>query len=292
MEEKNFSVENLLGSLTGATEIEGAFDEFASLLSLDDEKFNVLKEVVLDEVERNLSGTSERYLLTKAIQEGGIDIDELSSMFEVMVEAIDEELKSYSDTKKDFLKRVIALVFNAINEASGRFSETLEIPIELIHEDAKMPTYANMGDAGMDIYAIEDITINPGETVLVKTGLKVAIPQGYELQVRPKSGRCLKTKLRVANSPGTIDSGYREEIGVIIENLDPPIRDIEYTQDSPEEVKIHSILHGAPFYITKGEKFAQLILNKVPRAIFFEVGNINEYEGDTRNGGFGSTGLK
>ena len=143
----------------------------------------------------------------------------------------------------------------------------------------------------MDVYALEDITVNPGETVLVKTGLKVAIPVGYELQVRPKSGRALKTKLRVANTPGTIDSGYRDEIGVIIENIEHPIQDIEYEFDEHGTPIIKSILHGKSYTINKGDKFAQLVLNEVPHVAFYKVDNINEIKGD-RGGGFGSTGLK
>ena len=70
--------------------------------------------------------------------------------------------------------------------------------------NCRMPEYAHIDDSGMDLYALEDYTIHPGETKLIPTGLKFAIPNGYELQIRPKSGRCLKTKLRVANTPATI----------------------------------------------------------------------------------------
>ena len=137
----------------------------------------------------------------------------------------------------------------------------------------------------------EPVTINPGETKLIPTGIKVAIPRGYELQVRPKSGRALKTKLRVANTPGTIDCGYRDEVGVIIENIDSPIKDITYDFDEKGNIIIKSILHGSPYYIEKGTKFAQLVLNEVPTASFMQVEDIHEIEGD-RNGGFGSSGLK
>ena len=80
----------------------------------------------------------------------------------------------------------------------------VDVKVQKIHEDAVIPEYAHVTDAGADIYAIEDMAVKPHTTVLVRTGLKVAIPTGYEIQVRPKSGRALKTKMRVANSPGTI----------------------------------------------------------------------------------------
>jgi dUTP pyrophosphatase len=140
----------------------------------------------------------------------------------------------------------------------------------------------------MDIYALEDITIAPGETKLIPTGLKVAIPAGYELQVRPKSGRCLKTKLRVANTPGTIDAGYRDEIGVIIDNIEPFIKDAEMDENG----RLYNVLFGQSYTIGKGEKFAQLVLAEVPKAVFYEVEKVDAIENDGRNGGFGSTGVK
>ena len=97
--------------------------------------------------------------------------------------------------------------------------EKVQISIELCHPAAKMPSYARQGDAGMDIYAVEDLVIKPGKTVLVRTGLKVAIPRGYEIQIRPRSGLSLKTPLRVANSPGTIDAGFRDEVCIIMSNI-------------------------------------------------------------------------
>ena len=197
-----------------------------------------------------------------------------------------------SETKRDFLKQLVGIIFNEFVESEGISKRVINIPIQLIHEDAKIPTYANITDAGLDIYALEDITIGPGETKLIKTGLKVAIPKGYELQVRPKSGRSLKTKLRIANTPGTIDSGYRDEIGVIVENIEPPIKDIGYEfDDATKRPIITSILHGESYTISKGDKFAQLVLSEVPQAAFYEVGDIGEFEGD-RGGGFGSTDNK
>ncbi len=100
--------------------------------------------------------------------------------------------------------------------------EKVKIYIEKCRETAIIPEYANVDDAGMDICAAEDLVINPGETAIVPTGLKVAIPEGFELQVRPRSGISLRTKLRLSNSPGTIDSGYRNEVGIILSNISNP----------------------------------------------------------------------
>jgi dUTP pyrophosphatase len=151
-----------------------------------------------------------------------------------------------------------------------------------------MPAYANLTDAGMDVYALDDITIAPGETKLIPLGIKTALPAGYELQVRPKSGRCLKTKLRVANTPGTIDAGYREEICVIIDNIEPFIKSADMDADG----KMYNVKFGQSYTIGKGEKFAQLVLNEIPKACFYEVQEVGSIANDGRTGGFGSTGLK
>ncbi|MDD4188959.1 MAG: aminotransferase, partial [Eubacteriales bacterium] len=83
----------------------------------------------------------------------------------------------------------------------------VEVCIEICRNDAVMPKYARPGDAGMDVFAAENCIIGPGQTAVIPTGLKLAIPEGYEIQVRPRSGLSLKTPLRIANSPGTVDSG-------------------------------------------------------------------------------------
>ena len=87
-----------------------------------------------------------------------------------------------------------------------------------LDEKAQLPVYQTAGSAGCDVCALEKITLRPGETKLVRTGLSIALPDGYELQVRPRSGLSMRTSLRIANSPGTIDSDYRDEIQVIAEN--------------------------------------------------------------------------
>ena len=188
-----------------------------------------------------------------------------------------------------------------MQETEGIAKRIIQVPIELCHPDAKIPQYAHIDDSGLDIYALDDYTIAPGETKLIPTGFKVALPPGYELQVRPKSGRSLKTKLRIANTPGTIDAGYRDEVGVIVENIDPPIRAIHPREQVLEDIRGAKIAEQLPitsgdiefgqsYTIGKGEKFAQLVLSEVPKVAFFRVEAINEI-GDNRNGGFGSTGL-
>jgi len=132
--------------------------------------------------------------------------------------------------------------------------------------DAVMPGYAHEGDSGMDLYSVEDTVIKASQVKTVKTGLAIAMPKGFEAQVRPKSGLAAKFGITVLNTPGTVDSGYRGEIMVIMAN------------------------HGMEDYrVEKGKKIAQMVIAKVEQA---EVEETQELDETTRNeGGFGSTGL-
>lgn len=274
-------------------ELQG-MEEMAALLSLSDEDFGIIAPPILMELEKSLNNVNDKLILTQALNASGMKAEDLLSSFSEVAKQIDEKMTTISQSKKEFVKRVLGALCNTIADTEGIAKRIIQIPIELCHKDAKMPTYAHSTDSGLDVFAPEDIIIHPGETRLISTGLKVAIPLGYELQVRPKSGRSLKTKFRIANTPGTIDSGYRDEIGVIIDNIEPPIKDITYETDfidGKPKLTITSILHGADFHIGKGEKFAQLVLCEVPKVAFYEVDSIEKIEGN-RGGGFGSSGLK
>ena len=131
---------------------------------------------------------------------------------------------------------------------------------------AQLPTYAHPGDAGMDVRSIENVTLAPGARALVRTGLVLMLPRDAEAQVRPRSGLALKHGVTVLNAPGTIDAGYRGEVGVILVNL------------------------GAePFAVEKGMKIAQLVIAPVTQAGVVEVAEVDET--DRGAGGFGSTGV-
>lgn len=270
-------------------EVIPGFKELAIVLNMNEENFKTISEVILQEMEKELNKPEIRLQVIQELTMGASK-EQILQIYKEAIETTDN-YENLSQQKKDFLKRVFMLIANVVEEDFGESKDIVNIPIELCNPEAKLPTYANAGDAGLDVYALEDYTILPGETKLIPTGIKVAIPYGYELQVRPKSGRALKTKLRVANTPGTIDSGYRDEVGVIIENVEASVKEIKYDFDEKGNIIIKSILHGQPYYINKGEKFAQLVLAKVSTANFVQVENIGQIEGN-RGGGFGSTGLK
>lgn len=275
--------------------------QFLVLLSLDEKNFELLAPGILQDFKQNLNRPNEKLLLVQSLNASGMVAEDVVALFQPAIEEIDD-IVGISEQKKDFFKELIATIVNSIEETEGISKRLIQIPIELCHPDAKLPEYAHLSDSGLDLYALDDYTIAPGETKLIPTGLKVAIPPGYELQVRPKSGRALKTKLRVANTPGTIDAGYRDEIGVIIENVDPPIRAIHLREQvlevhengarttQPLPLTEGDIEYGQSYTIGKGEKFAQLVLSEVPKAAFFQVDSVKDI-GENRQGGFGSTGL-
>ncbi len=162
----------------------------------------------------------------------------------------------------------------------------IEVFVEICRENVKIPAYVHDWDAGMDVCAAEELLIGPGDTLIVPTGLKFAIPEGYEIQVRPRSGISAKTPIRISNSPGTIDSGYRDELGIIMTNTSEICScccDDSILLDSVGNRK-------GNYHIRKGDRIAQLILKEVPRMELIIVPNVAEI-GQNRGGGFGSTGV-
>ena len=159
----------------------------------------------------------------------------------------------------------------------------MQVKIKKLHPDAVIPQYATDGAAGFDLVATETITIGPGQTKLVKTGLSVEVPRGFELQVRPRSGTSLKTTLRVSNSPGTVDSDYRGEVGVIMTNIASPCHDTFGNGCGCNN-------QGLQVHVNKGDRIAQGVITAVEHAEFVLVESLS----DTARGagGFGSTGTK
>ena len=280
----------LFNDIMGTEEDKSFGDALTSLFNMDDEKFALISPGILQSFQQSVNNPNDKLGLVQALNANGATAEDLVASFNTISDAIDS-IEEISQIKRDFLKSLLAALTNAVNETEGIAKRFVQIPVELCHPDAKIPQYANTSDSGMDVYALDDYTIAPGETKLIPTGIKLALPPGYEIQVRPKSGRALKTKLRIANTPGTVDAGYRDEIKVIVENIEPPIKDIEYDFDDNGTPIIKSILHGATHTIGKGEKFCQLVLMEVPKAALYRVEQVGEI-GENRGGGFGSTGLK
>lgn len=267
----------------------GGFEEIAVLLAMPEGQFSLIAPVFLHELEKAFNNVNDQMAMVQAMNAAGVKAEDAGKEYLLICSEIDTQMSEIlSAQKRDFVKRMLAIIYNAVSEAEGITKRNILIPLEYCRPDAKMPTYAHLTDAGMDIYLTEDVTIHPGETKLIPTGLKVALPLGYELQVRPKSGRSLKSKLRISNTPGTIDAGYRDEIGIIVDNIDQVIKGGELD----EAGRLTGILWGSDITLSKGEKIAQLVLSEVPKAVFYEVESVSTIENDGRKGGFGSTGDK
>ena len=141
----------------------------------------------------------------------------------------------------------------------------LNLKVKKLNPAATLPSYAREGDAGLDLFAVKAIVIEPGKSALVPTGIAIELPSGTEAQVRPRSGLALKHAITVLNTPGTVDEGYRGEVGVILIN------------------------HGATaFAVEAGMKIAQMVVSPRIQVAVVEVPELSDTQRGA--GGFGSTG--
>ncbi len=145
-------------------------------------------------------------------------------------------------------------------------SADLDIAVVRLDPGLPLPSYAHPGDAGADLHTTVDVTLAPGERALVPTGLSIALPDGYVALVHPRSGLAARHGLSIVNAPGTVDAGYRGEIKVLLVNHDP----VE------------------PVTLARGDRIAQLVVQRFERARFVEVGVLPE--SSRGSGGYGSTG--
>jgi dUTP pyrophosphatase len=142
------------------------------------------------------------------------------------------------------------------------------LPVQVVRLDPELPlpSYAHPGDAGADLVTAVDLRLEPGERALAPTGIAVAVPEGYVALVHPRSGLAARHGLSIVNTPGTVDAGYRGEIKVLLVNLDP----VE------------------PIELKRGDRVAQLVFQRVEKAVFEEVGTLPDSA--RGSGGYGSTG--
>ena len=177
------------------------------------------------------------------------------------IEPDDENQKEFED--------LFGIDFDDLDEQIAINAKTKYIEIELVHEDAVFPKYAYPSDSGFDLHSTQDLTIGPFGRILVPTGIKVSFQEGYEIQVRPKSGLAIKQGLTVLNTPGTVDQGYTGEIQVIVFNTN------NYT-----------------VMIPKGMKVAQAVLCPVINGKYVRFEQVDTLdEKDRGDNGFGSTGI-
>ena len=262
-----------------------------AVLALPDEQFEAIKANLFDSVEATFNEPATKVAFAQMINQQGLRIEDFSDNMDNLVQAVEEltvEDMELSDSKKDFLKFIFATFINSMEDSKMVSRRVISIPIEICREGAKLPTYATDGSGAMDIYSPEEYVIGPGESIMIPIGIKVDIPIGYGLLIQPRSGLSRKSKIRIPNTPGLIDSDYHEEIGVIIENIDSPVKDVQLELGDNGEI-IDGTLHGSSFTIGKGERFAQMRLVEIPLVNWLPVSSLGSFKND-HGKGFGGTG--
>ena len=298
MDDKQIKVfDEIFGALDdalGNDEADG-LTVLGAILAMPDEQFEVVKPTLFSSIESTFNAPEAKIAFAQMLNQQGLRIEDFSGNLDNLVAAVDDlavEGAELSESKKDLLRFIFTTFVNTMEQSNMVSHRVITIPIELCREDAKLPKYATDGSAAMDIYSPEEYIINPGECVIIPTGLKVDIPIGYALLIQPRSGMSRKTKLRIANTPGLIDSDYHEEIGVIVENIEPPLLDTELDTNTGEffgGTPILGNLYGNCYTIGKGERFAQMRLVEVPLVNWLQVNSLGTFEND-HGAGFGSTG--
>lgn len=260
--------------------IEG-MEEFAetieAILAIDDSLLNEDSITIFQQMfaetlsepqkEKTMMDILNRY---KAV---GAKVDEVKNEYSAIKDLFDAIIhKLVEDNTNDYKVRLISLFLNEIIDivelaTESYMEEDCIVHIELVHENAKMPQYAHETDACADIYCPEEVTV-PARTrgMIVKTGLKMALVPGWCVKIYPRSSVGVKTPLRLSNSVGIIDSDYRDEVGLILDNTS-----------------------SKPYTIAAGDRIAQMEVVPVYRAKFNQVDDVSTI-GDNRGGGYGSTG--
>lgn len=271
MADINLKQKKVLDELKGALAQQNVsdVDNFISIMEMPDGDFDKLFPLMMSRIKEIYNNPAyEDDLLTNLRMEfkrnPDFNLEEQIKATNSFIEEFKKE-DSLSQNKKDFLFAVLKSSMDKFEELAQNPRERIDVKVQKLNDNAILPTYAHPTDAGADVSSCEEVTINPGETKLISTGLKVAIPAGYEIQLRPRSGMSLKTGLRVANTPATIDSDYRGEIKVIIWNSG-----------------------ATPYTINIGDKIAQMLIAPCPMIRWTET-SIDD-ETSRGEGGFGSSG--
>lgn len=270
---------NILSSL-------GDLTDLAKIIMLSDENFKAFSPYLYAGVDQwvdRCSHSKEAY--EQAFPTGLPQEEEISLAIQTLKENLSDE---FSQEKTDFLTYIVLATGRVERDFLDDKQVAIQIFIETENEEIKIPFYAREGDAGMDVYSPADYSIDPGKNIMIPLGFKIAIPQGYAMLVLPRSGNSLKTKLRISNSPGLIDSGYRNTVGILVDNIEPPIKAIDSEYDENGKLTINSIEYGSSLEIPKGMKIAQLMLIKIPKVNYRKINDIMSIKGD-RGGGFGHT---
>jgi len=195
-------------------------------------------------------------------------LNDIQNHFKKIQEEAGVDIDNDDEYQKE-LEALIGMTYEEMNEDAMMTFKTKTLKVELLDADAKFPEYAYPSDSGFDLYSTVEVILQPFGRALVPTGIKLSIPEEFEIQVRPKSGLAINQGLTVLNTPGTVDSGYNGEIKVIIFNT-----------------------NNTSVTIPKGTKIAQAVLSPVVNGKYVNLVQVEKVEdGDRKDNGFGSTGL-
>jgi dUTP pyrophosphatase len=201
----------------------------------------------------------------------GLGFDpEMMKQIQEQLEGLQEQAGvELDDEYQKELENLLGMTYEEMNEEMMTAMKSKTVKVELLNNDAKFPEYAYPSDSGFDLYSTEELEIGPFGRALVSTGIKLSIPDEFEIQVRPKSGLAINQGLTVLNTPGTVDSGYNGEIKVIIFNTNN-----------------HNVT------IPKGMKIAQAVLCPVVNGKYVNLIEVDKVtDGERGDNGFGSTGI-
>jgi dUTP pyrophosphatase len=199
----------------------------------------------------------------------GFDPEIMKQLHEQLENLQEQAGVEIDDEYQQELEKLIGMTYEEMNEDMMLALKSKTLKVELLNSDAKFPEYAYPSDSGFDLFSTEEVILQPFGRALIPTGIKLSIPEEFEIQVRPKSGLAINQGLTVLNTPGTVDSGYNGEIKVIIFNT-----------------------NNVSVSIPKGTKIAQAVLCPVVNGKFVNLIQVDEIiDGDRGDNGFGSTGL-
>ena len=234
--------------------------QLEELLSADDATIEIMMSAGhLDGIVEGLFNNDTVRRQVEEFRANGVSKDEVWAQLQDYQDSIDDLLGMLHESEEEdsprmrMIEKLLSPGVEFLRQVYEKYlEEDVTIQVTKCHPDAQLPVYAHDTDAGADIFAVEDTVIQPGETVLVHTGLKAIIPPGWMLSARPRGGNSYKTKMRIANSPGTIDANYTDELLILCDNIGTE-----------------------PLTIKKGTRPAQILLERAYKAKFTEVETID-----------------
>jgi len=242
---------------------------FDDLMNIDDKVAKVSKDEIKGVMDSILNSADYINFLGESYMSNPDKMDKETKKYEKFLERA--KSGEFEKEKSELIIYFLTAILKSLDEVKDLGGAFKHIPIRVLRvsEKAILPKYQTKGAAGADIYASVHTEIMPGETKIVPTGLRMVIPGGYEIQIRPRSGLSLKEKISVANAPATIDSDYRGEVGVIIHNYGSEV-----------------------FKVTEGMRIAQMVLNEIPKISWMELTEeqFDRLNTDRGVGGYGSSG--